>query len=97
VQHTGDAGVARGIFRPAAVSASRLGLDDSLRLSAAAVLVASNGGKHIEHHGVETSPPPAPLSFLTLVRITPAASYSSVRVRVSPHLDIRPLRSTSPD
>jgi hypothetical protein len=37
-QHAGDAGVARGIFWPAAVSASRLGLDDSLRLSAAAVL-----------------------------------------------------------
>ena len=38
-----------------------------------------------------------PEAFLTLVRITPAASYISVRVRVSPHLDIRPLRSTSPD
>ena len=34
---------------------------------------------------------------LTRVRITTAASYSSVRASVSPHLEILPLRSTSPD
>jgi hypothetical protein len=40
--------------RPALV-ASRLGLDDSLRLSATAVLVylAGDRGEHVEHHGVE--------------------------------------------
>ena len=31
------------------------------------------------------------------VRTTPAASYIKVRASVSPHFDILPLRSTSPD
>src|SRR5262245_42063092 len=35
--------------------------------------------------------------FLTGARITTAASYNRVRASVSPHLDILPLRSTSPD
>ena len=34
---------------------------------------------------------------LTRVRSTTAASYNSVRASVSPHFEIRPLRSTSPD
>ena len=34
---------------------------------------------------------------LTRVKITTAASYSSVRASVSPHREILPLRSTSPD
>jgi hypothetical protein len=34
---------------------------------------------------------------LTRVKITTAASYISVRARTSPHLEILPLRSTSPD
>ena len=34
---------------------------------------------------------------LTRVSSTTAASYSSVRASVSPHREIRPLRSTSPD
>src|ERR1700730_12045792 len=36
-------------------------------------------------------------AFLSRVRITTAASYNKVRASVSPHLDILPLRSTSPD
>src|SRR5262249_987365 len=36
-------------------------------------------------------------AFLTRARITTAASYNKVRASVSPHLDILPLRSTSPD
>jgi hypothetical protein len=36
-------------------------------------------------------------TFFSRVRTTPAASYIKVRASVSPHFDIRPLRSTSPD
>src|ERR1700730_10940174 len=36
-------------------------------------------------------------ALLTRDRITTAASYNRVRASVSPHLDILPLRSTSPD
>jgi len=36
-------------------------------------------------------------SRLIRVRMTTAASYISVRARPSPHREIRPLRSTSPD
>ena len=36
-------------------------------------------------------------ALLSRVRITTAASYNRVRASVSPHLDILPLRSTSPD
>src|ERR1700730_14578349 len=36
-------------------------------------------------------------ALLTRARITTAASYNGVRASVSPHLDILPLRSTSPD
>jgi hypothetical protein len=35
--------------------------------------------------------------LLSRARITTAASYKRVRASVSPHLDILPLRSTSPD
>jgi hypothetical protein len=38
-----------------------------------------------------------PEAFLTRERMTTAASYIRVRANVSPHRDIRPLRSTSPD
>ena len=38
-----------------------------------------------------------PEARLTRVRCTTAASYISVRASVSPHFDILPLRSTSPD
>ena len=36
-------------------------------------------------------------AFLTRDKITTAASYIRVRASVSPHREIRPLRSTSPD
>jgi hypothetical protein len=36
------------------------------------------------------------VALLTRARITTAASYTRVRASVSPHLDILPLRSTSP-
>ena len=36
-------------------------------------------------------------AFFIRDRITTAASYSRVRARLSPHREIRPLRSTSPD
>jgi hypothetical protein len=36
-------------------------------------------------------------AFLSRVRITTAASYNRVRASVSPHFEILPLRSTSPD
>jgi hypothetical protein len=51
-----NAGVARDVFPPAAVGVNRLGPDDSLRLSATAVLVvrASDRSEHAEHHGVES-------------------------------------------
>jgi hypothetical protein len=38
-----------------------------------------------------------PEAFFTRDKITTAASYIRVRASVSPHREMRPLRSTSPD
>jgi hypothetical protein len=55
-KHTRDAGVARGIFRPTAIGAGRLGLSDPLRLAAASIVIvlASDRREHVKHHGVES-------------------------------------------